>query len=188
MAWSAAVPPELHYLVYWILEPPHGPATALATHPAWETHHWGLDTGSVGADQEIYIKDRLTRINFGPTCIFEFLVSLGGGLVGCKDGGREPAARGSGSTVRVSSAGQGSCPRVSEHWSARRAPRRRRVSTHRPPVSSDWTHRLVAVRWLRRETVRRKHWDTLHVTVVAVARPGPPGIVRRMYWNLTDQS
>ena len=38
------------------------------------------------------------------------------------------------------------------------------------------------------QTVRRKHWDTLHVTVVAVARPGPPGIVRRMYWNLTDQS
>ena len=69
----------------------------------------------------------------------------------------------------------------------RAAPRRRRVSTHRPPVSTDWTHRLVAVRWLRRETVRRKHWDTLHVTV-AVARPGPPGIVRRMYWNLTDQS
>ena len=148
----------------------------------------GLDTGSVGAVQEISVKDCLTRLDFGPTCIFEFLVSLGGGLVGCKDGGREPAARGSGSTVRVSSAGQGSCPRVSEHWSARRAPRRRRVSTHRPPVSSDWTHRLVAVRWLRGETVRRKHWDTLHVTVVAVARPGPPGIVRRMYWNLTDQS
>ena len=27
-----AVPPELHYLVYWILEPLSGPATALATH------------------------------------------------------------------------------------------------------------------------------------------------------------
>ena len=41
------VPPPLShtnypdYLVYWILEPPHGPATALATHPGTQTHHWG---------------------------------------------------------------------------------------------------------------------------------------------------
>ena len=41
LAWSAAVPPELHYLVYWILEPLNGPATALATHPGWQTHYWG---------------------------------------------------------------------------------------------------------------------------------------------------
>ena len=36
-----AVPPELHYLVYWILEPLPGPATALATQPGWGTHSWG---------------------------------------------------------------------------------------------------------------------------------------------------
>ena len=40
--WLAvAVPPELHYLVYWILEPLPGPDTALATHPGTGTHSWG---------------------------------------------------------------------------------------------------------------------------------------------------
>ena len=134
-----AVPPELHYLVYWILEPLSGPGTTLATHRGGG--YGAPGRGGGGARKRLQQPPRHPKHTPRVSEFLGVLVSLGVWVRCRARESRQPGAVAPRSECPAAGRGQS---RVPEHWSAPR-PAAAAMGPPPPLASLGWSHTQVVV-------------------------------------------